>query len=241
MVSKYPMYIENFECAYELIIDLTKSVNYVDKANWPFRRTLQFLLLKNSLYPLYSSFDRLLKGFYDDSVILLRTTYEAFIRILYLSYFQEEVNTILADKLKKGQRKFNLTNFLRDDLKVDWGFIFSISSSFSHSYQYQTLEEAIDISQNDQTELICFKLEFNEDKASIPMNFQVFLLWGMIKFSKLLFYVCQQHGFNEKYQKKISATEEAIGLFIKTIKNKWSITYNDIERIYNEVLEKEMK
>lgn len=229
-------FFEIFECSYDLILDLTQHINYVDKKHWTHYKILQFLLLKNSLYSLYSAFNRFENGFYDDSVILLRTTYEAFVRMLYLSYYSDDPERIFRKKSEKGKPSFNLQNFLEHKLKVDWRYLYSLMSAYSHGYSYQTLSESIEISKTGQKEAICMKLEFDRDSASRPMNITFFLLWGIIRLSKILFFDVFEYKFQPDFEKKIYATEIALGSVIKTMKNKMSLSYNDLLRISDEIL-----
>jgi hypothetical protein len=240
IIEKFSRYIGCFEHGFDLLVNLVLVVNYLDKKLWRLpHKTIQILLLKNSLYPLYSAFDRLLKGFYTDSTILLRVTYESFIRMLYISYYPDNPYISVIHKSQKGQRKFNLTDFLKNTLKVDWNFIYDISSSFSHSYKYQTLTEAIDIHQYGQKGLICFKLEYDEEKASLSMNFSMFLIWCLVKFSRLLFINPKDEKLEPNFYAKLITTENALGAMIMSATNKWAITLDDVERIANKIKAKE--
>jgi hypothetical protein len=239
MIKKFDWYIQCFEHSFDLLINLVLKINYLDNKAWPPHRSIQLVLLKNSLYPLYSAFDRLLKGFYGDSTILLRTTYESLIRVLYVSYFPDIPYSSIISNPEKGQRIFILTNFLKDTLKVDWRSIYFLSSSFSHSYQYQTLSEVIEIHQHGQKELIRFKLQFNEKQASLPMNFTLFLLWCLIKFSTSLFVNPEVDKVFPNFYEKLIATERALGAINMKMPKTWSARYVDVVRIHEEIKEKE--
>lgn len=239
MLREFGRYIGHFKHGFDLLVNVVILINYLDKKSWPKHRTLQFLLLKNNLNPLYSAFDRLVKGFYFDATILLRTTYEAFIKILFISYFPNDPYVALVSKTPRGQLQFNLTNFLKDHLKVDWGFIYNISSSFSHSYNFQTLSEAAQIHKQGQKGVICFELKYDEKAMSIPLNFSLFLLWCLIKTSMLLFVNPKDKKVKPDFYTKLTTTEKAFGAMIKTMPNKWATTFDDVERILKEVKTKE--
>ena len=239
MLKKFNRYISHFEHSFDLLVNLILLINYLDKKSWPKHRILQFLLLKNNLNPLYSAFDRLVKGFYFDATILLRTTYEAFIKILFISYFPNDPYVALASKTPKGQLQFNLTNFLKDHLRVDWNFIYNVSSSFSHSYNFQTLNEAVQIHKQGQKGIICFELKYDEKAMSIPVNFNLFLLWCLIKISMLLFINPKDKKVKPDFYIKLTTTEKVLGATIMTMPNRWATTFDDVERILKEVKIKE--
>lgn len=239
ILKKFTKYILNFEHGFDLLVKMVFLINYLEKKSWPKHRPLQFLIFKNNLNPLYSAFDRLVKGFYPDAIILLRTTYEAFIKILFISYFPNDPYITLISKPQKGQIQFNLTNFLKDHLKVDWDFIYAISSSFSHSYNYKVLIEAAKVYKQGQKDIICFELKYDEEMLSIPISFSIFLLWCLIKISMLLFINQKDKKVKPDFYNKLVITEKAFDAIIITMANKWASTFEDVERILKEIKNKE--
>lgn len=108
MLKKFGKYIDYFKHSFDLLVNLVHLVNYLDKQSWPKHRSLQFLLLKNNLKPLYSAFDRMIKGFYGDAIILLRTPYEAFIKMLYMSYYPDNAYQALLSNSESSKGNQNL-------------------------------------------------------------------------------------------------------------------------------------
>src|SRR6185369_11020910 len=80
VLRDYGRFISQFELYFEQITDMFRAVNYIDKMGWPKHRSVQYLLVVHNLKSLYSSFDRLIHGFYEDSSILSRPVYEAFVK-----------------------------------------------------------------------------------------------------------------------------------------------------------------
>jgi hypothetical protein len=238
VIEEHRQYIEIFECGYELLVDLIKTVSSAQKTNWPKHRLLQLILIKNSLYSLYSSFDRFLNGFYADSVILLRTVYETLVCVIYLSYFPEEPHFALIKNKHKKQRKFNVTNFVRDTLKVNWGFLYGVTSGYSHN-SYPTILEASEITNKEQMDSIYLKLRYESEKAQLPINITVFTMWSLIKLTVLLFFECHHYIFEGRHNDKIQATDKALGEVVFAMGEKWEPMHNDILRLCNEIREKE--
>lgn len=239
MLKEFGRYVGYFENGYDLLLNIVFLVNYLNKKTWPTHRSIQLLLLKNNLGSLYSAFDRLMNSFYSDATILLRTVYETYIRILFISFFPNDQYVSLVSKPPKGKMKFNLTNFTKSHLKVDWDFIYSVQSSFSHSHKYQTLHELIQIHKQGQRDFICFELKFDEKNASIPMNLSLFLLWCLIKISALLFIDPKDKKVKQGFYSKLVATEKALGAIIMSMPNKFAKTFDDVERITEEIKTRE--
>jgi len=239
VVEKFPRYTLHFEHAFTLFVEWTGIVNYLDKKKWPSHRAIQFLLMKNSLGTFYSAYDRLLKGFYSDATILLRTNYETLIRILYISYFPKDPYRVFSSKKLKGQNNFNLTDFTKNTLKVKWDFIYHLSSSYAHSHTYETLKDVVSLSKDGQRDIKCFKLQYDEMSFSVPVNYTYFLFWGYLKIFILLFVDPIDKKIKQDSYKKLLIAEKAFGGIIKNAKNRWAVTFNDLENITSFIKNKE--
>lgn len=122
-----------FDVSFDILVSLVEEVNYVDKATWPQHRALQFMLLSHNMKAFVSAFDRLCKGYYEDSIALARGPYETFARLMFMSCHKDAPYGALFDKTPPGTASFNLTGFLRDELRLDWASIYSTMSVFAHS------------------------------------------------------------------------------------------------------------
>lgn len=87
----------------------------------------------------YSALDRLTKGYYEDSITLTRGLYETFVRTLFISCHPDDAYNALIFKPPKGERAFNLTNFLRNELGLEWETKYGVMSTFAHSNSLQVL------------------------------------------------------------------------------------------------------
>jgi len=72
ILHDYGRFVSQFELYYETLIDLIRGVNYIEKKDWPQHGGSQFLLVVHNLKSLFSAFDRLLNGYYEDCFILCR-------------------------------------------------------------------------------------------------------------------------------------------------------------------------
>jgi hypothetical protein len=126
-----------FEIQYSALVRVIDQINFIEKAFWPNHRTTQFVLLAYNAKSLYSSFDRVAKGYYEDGITLTRGLYETFVRIVWMSCYPDDAFGALV-RNAPNVRKFNLTNFVRD-LSFDWQPVYRLMSSFAHSNSPQVI------------------------------------------------------------------------------------------------------
>lgn len=184
ILKDYGRFVQQFGLYYDLIVEAVMAINYIDHAKWPKNRWRQFILLVHNLKSLYSSFDRLIKGFYEDSIILIRPVYEAFIKNIYITCYPDDPHFIIG-RGKKESTKFNLTNFVKDELKLNWNDYF-LYSTIAHSNIYSVLKEVCDI-KNEQREPIALKFEFDKKLCEISIMDISFLLLVNLKLLDALF------------------------------------------------------
>lgn len=176
---EYGRFINQFELQYDLITGLFLKVNYIEKTDWPKHRWAQLLFFVHNLKSLYSSFERLVSGFYEDSFILARPAYEAFIKSTYINCEPKDPFAIISDR-KVGKEKFRITKFIRDDLKLAW-HDYKLFSSWTHANQFSVLKEAIDIHRFGQTGTISLKFKFDQKLFELGINDLNFLLLVNLK------------------------------------------------------------
>jgi hypothetical protein len=114
--NKYGRFVTQTEVHFSLLVRAIEKVDYTEKETWPIHRGAQFVLATNTLRSLWSSADRLHKGAYQDSMTLLRTAYEVWGRLVFMSCHSEGHLAVVAPYPSPGQPSFNMTNFLRDSL-----------------------------------------------------------------------------------------------------------------------------
>lgn len=237
--NKYKGFVHHFEHAFELFVDLIFAINFFPKTNYPKHRTSQFFLLKNNLNPLFSGFERSISGFYDDGLILFRACYEAIIKIYFISFFSNDLEAVLVRNLPKGKKQFNLTQFIENDLNVDWKFIYRLLSGYTHGNTSKTLFEILDLNRNGQDKPISFDLVYNEDNFSITLNICNFIVWNYLKIFLELMIKPMEDSFEPKLLKNLIDSEKAYEAIIKSTPNKIALTYNDVKNIFSVISEKE--
>lgn len=178
-------FIVYFEGALTATNTAILGLNYVDKSHWPEHRALQFWFMPGCIQTLVRSFDDILDGFYAEALTILRSVYEAALRIAFISCYPADCWATLVPP-SKGQRQFIVTNFPRDELHIDWTSLYRTHSIFAHSKQFDVLTRAAEATQG-KVRPCAFELKCDEEAASMPMNSATFLLWLVIRLMRALF------------------------------------------------------
>lgn len=138
--ADYGRLVGQFEVEYNALAVLIDYYNFMDRSAWPPHRFVQYAMVAYSARTFYSAFDRLVRGYYEDCITLTRTLYETFVRVLFVSCYPDSPYNSLMRNPPKGERCFNLTNFVHDDLGLEWGTKYKIMSVFAHSNSLLVLE-----------------------------------------------------------------------------------------------------
>jgi hypothetical protein len=77
VLNEYGRFVSQFEHFFDILNDLIVAINYIPKDSWPAHRSIQFLLTANNVRFFYNSFDRLIKGFWVESMVVLRKNCQA--------------------------------------------------------------------------------------------------------------------------------------------------------------------
>jgi len=184
--KEYGRFIDQYKMFYSALVDLTYSINYLDKSKWPSHRALQFTLAAHNQKQLYTAFFLLHQGFYEDSITLIRSSYETFLRILFISCNQEHQWNVFGNK--EGGPKFNALGLVKDELKLDWP-TYRLMSSFAHSNKVDVLEDVVQISREAQKEPIALRLKYDEEKMGVAINYLQFLILVFLKLLNEVFVV----------------------------------------------------
>lgn len=239
VLKEYERFVAQFELFYDLIVKITQGVNYIEKSNWPKHRSVQFMLIAHNLKNIYSSFDRLVKGFYEDSITLDRPAYEAFIKVIYITCYPDDPFSVVSGRKSSSGRKFNLTNFIKDELKLDW-HDYRLFSIISHAKAYSVLTEAVKISREGQKEPIALKFKFDEKLFELGGNYIIFLLLVCLKIIVCLFTTSYSHILKkemvEKAKELIMLSEKGMSLHPKDY---WPQVIKDTEDIFKMIEEVE--
>lgn len=173
VASSYGRFMGQFEMFFNAMTDYSHNINYLDKKQWPINRGFQFVISTSSLKQLYTSYDLLCAGSYEDSITVLRSAYEAFLRIIFISLHPECPYNAYELPGQIGA-KFNATGLVRDELKLDWN-TYNILSVFAHSNKYKVINDMIEIGLHKRAMLITLSYQQDDDMISVITNLINFL------------------------------------------------------------------
>lgn len=139
-LGAYGRSVNQFEVEFTALVEVINRLNFVQREMWPPHRSLQYALLAHNLKPLRSVMDRLAKGYYPDALGLLRVAYETFIRLVFISVHRDDPWGALMRKPPPPTPPFNLTGFVRDQLRLPWATSYSVLSAFTHSNAVDVLD-----------------------------------------------------------------------------------------------------
>lgn len=182
---------------------------------------------------LYSSFDRLIKGFYEDSIILARPVYEAFIKAIYIACHPDEPWQTITNQKNSLRKKFNLTNFLKHDLNLKWDD-YKFLSTLSHANSYSILNEVVSIEEEGQKDIIALKFRYDKRMFEFGANWIGFLLLVYLKTITYLFIpndtdnLLIEKGVSQRAKKLVTLKEET---FLLHPKQHWPQTIRDLRDI----------
>jgi hypothetical protein len=180
--QEYGRFIVQFEVEFTALAELTDRINFADRSEWPEHRSVQYVLLAYNAKTFLSAVDRLVKGYYEDSITLTRSLYETFIRMLFVSCYPDDAYSVIG-KPPRGVRQFNLTGFLRTDLELEWETTYGLMSTFAHSNSYQVmmaLKRAID--REGDPERFGVTFDYDSRLAEAAMPFLHFVLLAHLRF-----------------------------------------------------------
>ena len=180
VMKKRGRFVEQFEASYGTLVGITGHVNFAaDLATWPGHRLVQFVLTVENLKPIYSAFDRLVRGYYEDSFALMRIAYEAFFRIVHISLHTDDTYWSFGPK-QKGVKQFQLTSFIEHELGLQWTE-YKVLSAMTHSYEFTVLRQVVEIGKEGQKQPLSLGFAYDETLLSIGVNILRLLLLLYLK------------------------------------------------------------
>ncbi|OGQ06971.1 MAG: hypothetical protein A3G32_07180 [Deltaproteobacteria bacterium RIFCSPLOWO2_12_FULL_40_28] len=164
--KEFENFIKQFEVFFNDMNELVVLLNYVPKDDWPYTKKIQYLMFPETMKTLHRAFEDLNDGYYDESMMLNRSIYETFLRIVFISCFPNDHESVFI-KPEKGKVTFNVSNFPNDILKLKWDFLYRIMSAIHHSKKHRVLSEIIS-RQSDPNQIV--RLLYQSDKNfGMPM------------------------------------------------------------------------
>lgn len=233
-------YIQYFEIGFDTLVEAMDYINSETKDKRPEYRWIQWLMIKNNLKSFMSAFNLLSSGFYVDSMTILRSLWESIVRVFFITYYPESKDhTLIHRPANKGERKFNITDFTTNDLKVNWHY--GLFSTKAHSNGYETIKDTIKIAQEWQKEKINIQMKRDMDDISLSINWLLFIMRNYLFFIKE--FLINDH---KDFYSKLDIVEKGFHWIFKNLNithptNQFHIKFDEAIRIYGDMKEIEAK
>jgi hypothetical protein len=241
MHTDFGNFVKQFEHFFDLLVTLFDQVNYIKKDSWPKQKTVQFIAISHNLQTLYCSFDLLVRGHHAESITLIRSVYETFVKIIYMSCYPKDCYSVFYKK-RDGTKEFNLTNFLSQDLKLNRDSIYIVMSSIAHGKNYQIMKDIKQITMEGQKNKIGLNIKYDKKTLEIAINYLYFLLWMFIKITIELFIQKNTNQVNKDLLEKSIKNEKVIEkIFIGHPGKEWKTINTDVAYIFKIVESAENK
>jgi hypothetical protein len=160
-------FVKNFEDFFEEMNMLVQLLNYPEKSDWTQRKGIQYILYPETMKTLHRAYEDAIDGYYDESLMLVRSVYEVFIKIVFLSCYPNEWEAVFYDR--KGKRNFSLTGFVQDHLKLDWSWLYKLMSKIYHGKVHRHLPTITQGAQGKHKAVI-LQYAFNQDSLNMCVN-----------------------------------------------------------------------
>lgn len=207
-------------------------VNYLER-RWPQHRGLQFVVATHSLRQIYSASGLLCRGLYDDAISLLRSVYETFLRIVFISCNQSHAYNAFYAPGQSGPR-FNATNFVNDELKLEW-VKYSVMSAFAHSNKFKVMEDVIALNKGEQRP-ITLSYKVDETLMGVGKNHFDFLTAVWLRLFSSVFrpvIPADDDGALERYRLIDEQADLAAEVLSKhTASEYWRRVAADVEKLF---------
>lgn len=181
-INKYRSSVEILEVGYTALAEAIDLINFVPKDSWPDHRGAQYLVIAENVKSFRSAQDRLMRGYYQDCGSIIRSLYEVSVRVLFMSLHSEDWSSAISYRTPKGQRKFNLTALLRDELELDWDPIYRLLSEVSHSNIQSVRQRIVTLSVTDaEIRRYGYRNEFDPVQVNMYLPVLDFVLWAHLR------------------------------------------------------------
>jgi hypothetical protein len=179
-LSDYSGYVKLIEEAIETLILVTGTLNYLPKETWPKHRGIQYGFLPGSIETLFCSFDDLMDGFYEEGTILNRSVFDSIFKIAFITFYPDKVGLVLGIKPPKGTGRYNVSKFIKEELKIDWSFLWHYSSSLVHGKSHRVVKMWCDSSKG-IPQILTFDLKYDKTNVTRPMNEILVYSWCLLR------------------------------------------------------------
>lgn len=231
VVRDFKGYIKYFEDYFDILNNTITTLNYLEKKTWPQYKNIQYLLFPDTLKTLHRAFEDIIAGYYDEAMILLRSVYEAYVRMIFVACYPNDYEAIFLDR--KGKRNLNITDFVTKDLNFDWGFIYRLMCKIAHAKIHLVLQRLIAISTGKSKDLIALEYKYDKKTISMPINISTFLLYALFNFTFVSFKedFDKSNAANKEHIILMSKVDKALRGILESLPNRLNIIAKDIDKI----------
>ena len=217
---------------------LIQGLNYLPRHDWPKHRSTQYLFLPNICETLYCAKKTLFDGFYDESVILSRSAFDGLMRIVFISCYQTASEAVLVEKAPDGMIRFNMTNFLRDTLKLpEWVNIWQLQSVFTHGKRFRVLKYLADARKTGETPAVSLNLRYDEKGFGFALNQINFLCYYILRLTKVLFpYLETAPRLTDSIKERYLTVQDAYSAVLDDMVPRLRQTKTDFDKIERIIL-----
>jgi hypothetical protein len=158
-------------------------LNSVKKEDWSQSKCYQYLIFPEAIKTLHCAVEITTNGYYDEAAILMRSAFEHFLNLIFLSKHPENIEGMLLTGINEkksllnslGIPKFNATNLLKDVLKIkeksdESLSFFSLLSTFTHGKKPTLLSEYLDRTTHQKITFVTIEHFYNEIKSNFCIN-----------------------------------------------------------------------
>ncbi len=177
-LNKNGKFVKLFSNFFNNMQDIIYTLNFVKKENWSKSKCYQYLIFPEAVKSLHCACENTINGYYDEATILMRSIFELFLSLVFLSKYPDNIEGLLLTGIKevpKGTPKFNATNLLTDVLKIkkqdgkNFSF-FSLLSLFTHGKKPTLLNAYLERTNHQKITPISIELSYNETSSNFCIN-----------------------------------------------------------------------
>ncbi len=198
-------------------------LNGVSRNDWKTHKRLQNLLLPEAMKSLHRAFEDTISGYHDESVILNRSVYETFLRIVFLSCYPDDHYSIIEQK--EGKTAFIVTNFVKENLRLDWEWLYKLMSIISHSKKHRLLKAVTTPMEGNGVYL---DYSWDEDGMRIARNIIMFNL-ACLHHALVSIFCCD---LPQEHMERINKVDRVLlGIIAANPKEDYSRLHFDIQKV----------
>ena len=166
--SQFGQFLKYFEDFFDEMNIVIQLLNFVPKKTWKMNKSIQYLFYPGAMKTLHRAFEDLTDGYYDEALMLVRSVYETFLRIVFLSCYPNEWVAVFY--IRRNKMNFKVTGFVKDDLKLDWGYIYRLMSKVYHSKIHKNLSSLVERAQSKTLNPIIMQYSLDDEFMVIAVN-----------------------------------------------------------------------